>query len=324
MATRIVTFEETKDSRDGSARGVSGVTEIRKFNLILDIDAEDFTELRYPDVRGFVESQIPLGSPHPWNAFSFAADYLAINRVSAQRWLVGVVYKPAHGLSDMPLTPEGTPWRPVVRGVSFQRQILETFRDPDRPLEGPKLIATSHFEKIVGAGPAQFVATIFERSADGNSIVERTVGLQKTQMLNRQPQTTDDGGLTAAWTRTIQQFDFANMAAINDMWKGVNRRTFLGAPRGHVKFDVFSLDPIDAYLPGQRNAGQHWRVVVGFTMSKLPYAPTGFHPTITDDLGNEAPVRHAGPGGLLVMEEFLAVRLVSFGPLFQIFGALPT
>ncbi len=329
---RVVSFEETKDSRDGSARGVSGINEMRKFMMILDIPDGQFTEARYPDVRGLAGEQIPLGTPHPWNAFSFAADWLALTRESARRWLIGVVYKPSHGASDMPLTPAGTPWRVRVRGVSFPFELRETYPVGDPPTT--KLIATSQFEEVDVTPPSapNFTATVFRyNSARPPKLVPATINLAKTAMLNPQPQIDDSGGLGATWTRTIKDFDFDNMGRINAILRSINAKNFLGAPPGHVRFDTFSLEPIDAFAPGLGNPGQHYRVSIGFVMSVVPYTPIGLHPTFRDKEGNETPVMipaqvlrlpGSGPTELLV-ETFNVKRLKNFSPLFQIFGALP-
>ena len=321
-STRIIYFKEMFASRDGSARGISGVSERRVFRMILDPGDAEFTEQRYPDPRGFVAAEIPFGSPHPWNALSFASDYIVIKLETKTRWLMAVNYKTAHGASDMPFTLGRTPWRLQVRGAAFSFELRETYATQNEP--DTKLIATSQFEEVdVPAGSTGFQANVFRPNAAG-LLGPGTIDLIKTAAANSRPQTDESGGLSATWTRTIQSFDFNQMGRINDIYKSINDREFLRAPAGHVRFDVFSLDPIEIVRVGVRSAGQNYRVTLGFVMSVVPFTPIRLHPTFQDKEGNETPVLVPTPNGLaLYAEDFIVKRLKSYGELFNILGALP-
>lgn len=338
-STRIIYFKEMFASRDGSARGISGVSERRVFRMILDPGDEEFTEQRYPDPRGFVAGEIPFGSPHPWNALSFAADYIVIKRETKTRWLMAVNYKTAHSASDMPFTLGRTPWRLQARGASFSFELLETYPVPQgtnlpgfqSPDSDTKLIATSQFEEVKApdvrpSGQPDFKTTVWRPNAAG-MLGPVTIDLARTEAINPRPQTDDRGGLGATWTRTIADFDFDNMVKVSAAFKAVNSVRFMGAEPGHVRFDAFSLDPIEIVRVGVRSAGQAYRVSLGFTMSIVPYTPIRLHPTFRDKDGNETPVILGAPqpGGepTLYTEQFNIKRLKSYEPVFDVFGALP-
>lgn len=237
MAHRI---EEIMSSRNGSTRGLFGVSYATVWRVYLDIAADDFTFNRYPDPAGILEAFIPYGSPHPWNIFATASQFTALEKESPTRFLVEIAYT-IPDLSNPGTLQTG--WIMSVRGSSITKRKLETIPDGDG-----NTFAVGARVVTPASGPIEPGSTGLRvqllKTDDEGGIVEDTVDLIRMKFRKNEGAEVQVPGLLLQLTKIVSAFDATRLPIVTSFYKRTNSVLFLGAPAGHVMFDDFDMTPV--------------------------------------------------------------------------------
>jgi hypothetical protein len=335
---------EIFDSRTGSVHGASGVNDTRTFRLTLDVDAEDFTNLRYPDPRIVAQSFVPMGSASPWNAFATASNFRIIKRETGKAWLIGIDY--SIGAPTSTNDAEVGRWMISVRGSSITNHIVEepaeAVASPPQPSSsgtrsglrkltaGPKAlqavvsdpvshpIALPRF--VTTSAASDFYAYSYETNENG-AVSRITVNLFPT------PHSTPVGfdaeypALLYTMTSVFANFPDSLLQLLSSHYKRVNLIPWRGADPGKVKFDDFSVDEVAMIIGDgstQLTKGIAYRLSLSFLWSSLKWTPLELVPTYADDTGAESPVLHmVGGQEQKVVESFRVIAGRDFADMIR-------
>lgn len=328
-------------SREGSSRGASGVNDNITYLVTLDITDAEFTEARYPDPRGIVEIyKVPYGSASPWNAFAKATQYTIVERVTNKTWKVRVDFT-VGALPTPTMEARWDRWNVSIRGAAGTEQIIE---EPTDVLESwgitepggtairlGKLIGTPRFDKGEPAesGPSgvTYSATVWYHDAESR-IAKKVQVLTKTDSRKVREYTADVRALTYTQTRLFANFNLEHVGRIVEYYKRVNKFKYLGAQPKHLKFVDFVLDEVAHAIgtpdtPGgqrgnspQLEYGIAYRASVVFLFSAKAFTPLNLVATLTDDLGNQAPIFDSD--GNKVVDENWTIAGMDFDTLLNI------
>lgn len=335
MAVLLKSINEVFGSRDGDARGRHGVISVRVFRVELDIPAEDRTELRKPDPRGYVEARYPYGSRHPWNSYTFANGYRLIRSLTHQTSLVGVDYGIGGPLAAT-IQPDHRRWSLGVRSAGISQRILE---EPTAALESWReafdLPATRKPRRL-GTTKYVFGQAAIEDEQGWARMWQKEEGTGKIEPVDEPVApaggglyvpfefTSDLPGLALAMTRMFATFPTDGLGALAAYRGTLNNTPFKGADLAHVKLVDFAIDEVATVLDdgtAQRsNPGIAYRFMLAFLWSSVPFigpgSPLSLVPTISDEDNDKVPVmRIVNNEDVKITEELYPIRGMDFDAL---------